>query len=96
MSDELDVFRARLDALDQSITRLLAERFQICREVARYKSEHRIAMMQPGRVEIVREGYLRRAAQLDLPLDFTAELFELMIAATCRMEDELMAALERS
>jgi len=86
----LDPFRRRLDSLDEQIARLLGERFEVCREVARYKSEHEIPMMQPERVAQVRERYLQRGVEAHLPADFTADLFELLIAATCRMEDELM------
>jgi chorismate mutase len=93
--DGLQPFRDRLDVIDDEIARLLGERFQICREVAVYKSEHEIPMMQPGRVQIVRQRYLDRGAQATLPSDFTAELFDLLIAATCREEDELMDRLER-
>ncbi len=49
----LEPFRQRLDVIDDEIARLLGERFQICREVAVYKSEHEIPMMQPDRVKIV-------------------------------------------
>jgi chorismate mutase len=90
----LQPFRDRLDAIDDEIARLLGERFQICREVAVYKSEHEIPMMQPNRVEIVRRRYLDRGSQATLPADFTGDLFDLLIAATCREEDELMAELE--
>ena len=91
----LQPFRDRLDVIDDEIARLLGERFQICREVAVYKSEHEIPMMQPNRVEIVRQRYLDRGSQAQLPADFTGSLFDLLIAATCREEDELMAELER-
>jgi chorismate mutase len=86
----LEPFRRRLDVIDDEIARLLGERFQICREVAVYKSENEIPMMQPGRVEIVRARYLERGAEADLPPDFSADLFDLLIAATCKAEDELM------
>jgi 4-amino-4-deoxychorismate mutase len=86
----LEPFRRRLDEIDEQVARLLGERFQICREVAVHKSEHGIPMMQPDRVQIVRARYLERGAQVELPAEFTAELFELMIAATCKLEDELM------
>jgi 4-amino-4-deoxychorismate mutase len=86
----LEPFRRRLDQLDEAIARALGERFQVCREIALYKREHTIPMMQPARVEQVRARYLARGAEVELPADFTAELFELLIAATCRMEDELM------
>jgi chorismate mutase-like protein len=86
----LGAFRQRLDPIDEEIACLLGERFQICSEVAAYKSAHGIPMMQPERVEEVRARYLARGAEAGLPADFTADLFELLIAATCRLEDELM------
>jgi 4-amino-4-deoxychorismate mutase len=90
-SNGLQPFRKRLDILDEQIARLLGERFDVCRNVAHYKREHDIPMMQPHRVKLVRERYLARGAEVDLPEDFTAALFELLIGATCKLEDELIA-----
>ena len=89
----LEPFRRRLDEIDERIARLLGERLDICREVAVYKSEHEIPMMQPDRVKLVRERYLARGAEVGLPEEFTSQLFELLIATTCRLEDELMDEL---
>jgi chorismate mutase len=89
--NDLEPFRRRLDVLDDEIARLLGERFGVCREIALFKRCHDIPMMQPDRVEQVRSRYLARGAEVQLPADFTAELFELLIGATCRMEDELIA-----
>lgn len=88
----LEPFRRDLDRLDEQIASLLGERFEICREIALYKRAHEIPMMQPDRVAEVRSRYLARGADVDLPPDFSADLFELLIAATCRMEDELIGA----
>jgi chorismate mutase-like protein len=88
----LEPFRRRLDGIDEEIARLLGERFAICREIALFKRAHEIPMMQPERVAEVRARYLARGADARLPPDFTAALFELLIAATCKMEDELIAA----
>jgi chorismate mutase len=87
----LEPYRRRLDRLDDDIARLMGERFQVCREVAAYKTAHEIPMMQPDRVVQVRARYLSRGAEAELPRDFTEAMFELMIAATCKLEDELMA-----
>jgi chorismate mutase-like protein len=87
----LEPFRRRLDILDAEIARLLGQRFDICREVAGYKREHNVPMMQPERVIEVRERYLERGAEVNLPPEFTAALFELLIGATCKLEDELIA-----
>jgi chorismate mutase len=90
----LNPFRRRLDALDEEIARLFGERFAVCREIAYYKRSHDIPMMQPARVTEVRARYLARGAEVELPPDFTAALFELLIGATCKMEDELIAAAD--
>lgn len=92
----LEPHRRRLDRLDDEIARLLGERFEVCRRIARYKLSHDIPMMQPHRVDAVRERYLARGAEAQLPPQFSRDLFELLIAATCKEEDELMAALETS
>jgi chorismate mutase len=92
----LEGFRARLDQVDDEIARLFGERFDICRDVARFKSAHGIPMMQPDRVVEVRNRYLARGAAAGLPTDFSNELFDVLIAATCRMEDEIIAALDRA
>jgi 4-amino-4-deoxychorismate mutase len=89
----LEPFRRRLDEIDEQIAKLLGERLDICRDVAVYKSEHEIPMMQPDRVKVVRERYLARGAEVGLPQEFTSQLFELLIATTCRLEDELMDEL---
>lgn len=90
----LEPHRRRLDRLDDEIARLLGERFEVCREIARYKRANGIPMMQPHRVVAVRERYLARGEEAQLPAQFSADLFELLIAATCKEEDELIGAPE--
>ena len=92
-AEGLEPFRRRLDEIDEQIAGLLGERLDICREVAVYKSEHEIPMMQPDRVEVVRRRYLDRGAEAGLPQEFSSDLFDLLIATTCRLEDELMDEL---
>jgi 4-amino-4-deoxychorismate mutase len=88
----LEPFRRRLDVLDEELTRLLGARFDLIREVACYKREHDIPMMQPDRIAEVRSRYLARGAELEIPADFTASLFDLLIAASCELEDKLIDA----
>ena len=92
----LDPYRRRLDGLDDEIARLLGERFEVCREIALYKHAADIPMMQPQRVAEVRARDLARGAEVDLPEEFVADLFDLLIAATCKEEDKLMAKLEQA
>jgi chorismate mutase len=91
MSD-LGPFRERLDEIDGKIIELFGQRFQVCRDIAEHKREHDIPMMQSDRVELVRDRYLASGAELEVPRRFTADFFELLIGATCKLEDELIAA----
>jgi chorismate mutase len=88
----LEPFRRRLDVLDEELARLLGARFDIIREVASYKRANDIPMMQPDRITEIRARYLARGAELEIPPDFTASLFDLLIAASCKLEDELIDA----
>ncbi|HEX3173537.1 MAG TPA: chorismate mutase [Solirubrobacterales bacterium] len=92
----LESYRRRLDELDNEIARLFGERFEVCRDIARHKLAEGIPMMQPQRVAEVRARYLARGEEAGLPAEFSADLFELLIAATCKAEDELMAELAAS
>ena len=44
--ERLSILRKELDELDQQLMDVLARRFEICREVARYKAAMNIPMMQ--------------------------------------------------
>lgn len=90
MSDLQDM-RRRLDALDAELIRFFAARFDICREVAEHKRTQDIPMMQPGRVDEVRAGYLQRGRELGVPEEFTQAMFEALITASCALEDEIIA-----
>jgi 4-amino-4-deoxychorismate mutase len=93
VTEGLETYRRRLDEIDDGIARLLGERFEICREIARHKLAEGLPMMQPARVDAVRARYLERGAEAGLPAEFSGDLFELLIAATCKEEDELMVQL---
>ncbi|HEY0516371.1 MAG TPA: chorismate mutase [Solirubrobacteraceae bacterium] len=90
----LTPFRERLDAIDGRIMELFARRFDVCRQIAAHKHAHDIPMMQGKRVVQVREHYLRLGAELHVPVAFTVGFFDLLIAATCEMEEDLIAATE--
>ena len=51
----LDRFRDEIDTIDEQVMQLLGRRFAVCREVADFKREQGIPMMQSARVEQVYE-----------------------------------------
>jgi chorismate mutase-like protein len=90
MSDHLQALRGQLNEVDKAIVDSLAQRMAICREVAKVKLEHDVAMMQPEWVNLVKERTAGRGAELGLDAEFVRDLYERIIREACRVEDEIM------
>jgi chorismate mutase len=86
----LNEFRQQLNELDDRIVELIAKRIAICRQVAQYKQQNGIPMMQPTRVEQVKNRCADKAAQRAVDPDFIRSLYSLIIDETCRIEDEII------
>lgn len=90
----LDDFRSQLDQLDTQIVSLLARRFDVCRDVARYKRQQGIPMMQPARVQIVKQRAAERARLAGVNEEFIVALYTAIIAEACRLEDDIIQSPE--
>ncbi len=89
-SDPLETFRAEIDLLDAELIALLGKRLKICREVAEYKRQAVIPMMQTGRVHQVKERAKRLAASHGIEENFILAIYDLIIAEACRLEDRII------
>ena len=87
---ELEGFRGEIDAVVCPIVEALAKRCEICQRVANFKKQHGIAMMQPERVEAVKQRRRELGMQYGLDGDFMVALYSVIIQETCRMEDEII------
>lgn len=88
----LQVFRARINALDDTLIDVLARRLQICAEVAAYKRIHAIPMMQPDRVEAVKSRCSTRAQERGLDAAFARDLYDRIIGEACALETRIIEA----
>jgi chorismate mutase len=71
----------------------LGARVAVCRSIAHYKREHGVPMMQPHRINVVQQRAARFAEANGLDLSFMKQMYDLIIAETCRIEDLI---IERS
>ena len=94
-TDKLLTFRERIDTIDEKLVRLIHERFEICKDVAVYKSENDIPMMQPGRITEVIAKWRRLADEFSLNPDFTEKLYQLIVEEACILEDEIIDSLAK-
>lgn len=92
---ELEHLRAQLDGVDDELLDNVRARIEICTRIAVLKRRHDIPVMQPRRVGAVHEHARSYALDHDLSPQFLRELYDLLIAETCRVEDRIVAAPPR-
>ncbi len=85
--DDLTEFRNSLDQIDARLIELLAQRFEVCREVAKYKKLNKVPMMQPDRVNAVQERCAELAKAHSVSPDFVRVMYALIIEEACQLED---------
>ncbi len=88
--NSLEAYRNQIDALDAQLIRTLGERFEVCREIARFKREQLIPMMQSGRVEEVKRRCAGLGQQYGINPQLIVEIYGLIIDEICRMEDSII------
>lgn len=87
--ETLKPFRARIDALDDQIIDLLAERMDIVREVGMVKAKEKIATVQSDRVVEVRERCAERGAKKGLNPGMVRKIYGLIIDEAHEIEQIL-------
>jgi chorismate mutase len=78
--------------MDAELVALLGRRLKICREVAAYKRQTGIPMMQSGRVQQVKERARLLAATHGIDEDFILAIYDQIIGEACRLEDRIIDA----
>lgn len=72
----LDQRRQQINQLDEEVLQLLARRMQIAEQIAQYKKENNITILQPGRWQEILERTLRRAEELKLSRAFITQYLD--------------------
>jgi len=87
----LVALRERIDALDDRIIDLLAERIRIAHEVAAVKRAHGIPARLPDRIQAVMERCAAAGGARGLDPRYVGELWSVIIEETCRLEERLLS-----
>ena len=82
----LNELRKQIDDIDAAIIELLAQRMEVCREVATLKSQTNTAVIQPQRVREVLTTRRQWAIDNDVDPDFAEQLFRILLSETHRIE----------
>lgn len=81
--------RQKIDALDDNIMKLLGERFDVVRKVAKIKVKHDLPSFLHDRVVEVRERNVARGKKYGIDPAFVYALYSAIIYQSCATEDEI-------
>lgn len=82
----LDDLRNDIDRIDRAIVDLLAQRLQVCRDVAAIKEQSGATVIQPARVRTVLASRRQWAIDANVDADFAEQIFRTLLAETHRIE----------
>jgi len=85
----MDELRKRIDELDRRILELIAERFDVVREIAEYKKEHHLPVEDREREEVVREKYMEFSDRI--PKEFLEEFWDTMMYYSKKVQEEVIS-----
>lgn len=88
---ELKPYRDRIDAIDDQIVDLIAQRLDIIREVGALKAEKNIAPVLPDRVDEVRERCAARGAAKNVDAGLMRDLYSRLIKFSCDLEEKIIS-----
>jgi chorismate mutase-like protein len=89
--DTLAALRREIDALDDGILELLAQRMAVARRVAAYKHEAGIPARLADRIEAVKERNAGNAPARGLDPRYVRTIWAIIIEETCSFEERLFA-----
>jgi 4-amino-4-deoxychorismate mutase len=87
IEEALEQCRESLDKLDTTLLEVIAERMQLCTEIARIKRQGQIPMMQPHRLAYVRAKSIKESRMRGLDEGFVHRLIDVIFQESCRLED---------
>jgi chorismate mutase len=72
----LDQLRQQINQLDEEVLQLLGRRMQVAEQIAHYKKENNITILQAGRWQEIMQRTLARADELKLGREFISQYLD--------------------
>ena len=89
-TESLSALRQQIDEIDDKIIEILSKRMRISKEIAQYKKEHDMPVLQAGRYDEILTQRSQQGAQLGMSEEFIKEVFEAIHGESVRHQMQLM------
>ncbi len=90
LAESLSEMRQDIDVLDNKLMEILSHRMRICREIAEYKKQHNIAVMQPIRYSEILSVREAQGASCLLSADCVKRVFEAIHSESIRQQMDII------
>lgn len=89
-NNDLVILREKIDLIDDDLMKLLEQRIDLVREIAKIKARQNMTIVQPKRWEEKVKNQMEHAQKLGISKDFIKELFEKIHAESVRIQETLI------
>lgn len=83
-------FRQQIDELDKDLCALLCKRFEVIRNIADYKKEKNISLLQINRWQQVLDNVLHECEQKQIDEKFMQKIMELLHEESLKIQEEIL------
>lgn len=90
LTESLAALRKQIDELDNELMTLLTKRMRVSREIATYKKEHNMAVVQTGRYSEILEKRGTQGQLCGMDAEFVKKIFEAIHEESVRQQTELI------
>ena len=90
LTESLAALRKQIDELDNVLMTLLTKRMRVSREIATYKKEHNMAVVQTGRYSEILEKRGAQGQLCGMDAEFIKKVFEAIHEESVRQQTELI------
>ena len=81
-------YREDIDALDEALLKIVAQRFAIVKKIGVYKKANAMPVLDPERKRQVLDAFEANARRLGLDVEFAQKLYELIHVYALKIEEE--------
>ena len=89
-TENLAMLRRQIDSIDNELLDVLARRMGICREIGQYKKEHKMTIVQAGRLDTIMNSRCAAAAELGMDPAFMRAVFSAVHEESVRQQLDIL------
>lgn len=90
-TESLALLRQQIDRIDDELIEILAKRMRVARDIGRFKKEHRMPVVQPGRYNDLMQRRVDTAVALDMDAEFMRNVLSAIHEESVRQQLEICA-----